>query len=55
MKDEAVSITAVQRKTKGFTEVTLHVVNGRMFELEIWAGYGVRPRVDLTKLEYETS
>ena len=50
---EAVDITAVQRKKRGTTEVTLHVVNGRMFELEIWAGdYGVRPRIDLAKLEY---
>jgi hypothetical protein len=32
--------------------VRLHVVNGRMFELEIWShDYGVRPRVDVAKLE----
>jgi hypothetical protein len=50
----AVAITANQRKTKGSTEVTLHVVQGRLFELEVWTGgYGVKPRVDLARLEYE--
>lgn len=47
-----VPITAFQQKAKGETEVTLHVVEGRLHELEVWAGsYGVRPRVDVTKLE----
>lgn len=46
-----VALTAYQRKARGITEVTLHVVNGRMFELEIWSGYGVRPRVEVAKLE----
>ena len=49
-----VPITAFQQKTNGVTQVTLHVVQGRLHELEIWTGgYGVRPRVDLRKLEYE--
>jgi hypothetical protein len=48
-----VPITAVQPKTRGSTEVTLHIVEGRLHELEIWAGgYGIRPRVDPTKLAY---
>jgi hypothetical protein len=36
----------------GFPEVTLHLVHGRLFELEVWAGYGVRPTIDLAQLEY---
>lgn len=49
-----VPITAFQQKSRGTTEVTLHVVKGRLHELEIWAGgYGIRPRVDPTKLQYE--
>lgn len=49
-----VPLRAFQEKARGSTEVTLHVVEGRLFELEIWAGqYGVRPRIDVTKLEYE--
>lgn len=47
-----VALTARQQKERGTTEATLHVVNGRIFEMEIWAGDGVRPRVDLSKLEY---
>jgi hypothetical protein len=48
-RTESFPITARQ----GRTEVTLHIVQGRLHELEIWAGgYGVRPRVDVTKLEY---
>jgi hypothetical protein len=34
-RSDAVDITAVQRKSRGSTEVTLHVVNGRLYELEI--------------------
>jgi hypothetical protein len=51
-RTDHVALTAFQRKSRGTTEATLHVVNGRLFELEIWAGEGVRPRVDLSKLEY---
>ena len=37
-----------------YPEVALHVIEGRLFELEIWGGeYGLRPSVDVTKLEYE--
>jgi len=47
-----VPITAVQPTRTGGTEVTLHVLGGRIHELEIWAGgYGVRPRVDPARLE----
>jgi hypothetical protein len=53
-RSDWVPIKAIQPKTRGMTEVTLHVVEGRLHELEIWgSGYGVRPRVDPTKLEYE--
>ena len=49
-----VSIAAAQRAASGNTEVTLHVVEGHLHELEIWAGaYGVRARVDVAELEYE--
>lgn len=47
-----VALTAFQKKSRGTTETTLHVVDGRLFELAIWAGEGVRPRLDLSKLEY---
>ena len=51
-----VPITANQQKMRGATEVTLRVVRGRLYELEIWAGaYGVRPRVDVAKLEFATA
>jgi hypothetical protein len=51
-RTDHVALTAYQHKTRGSTEVTLHVVNGQMFELEIWGhAYGVRPRVDVSKLE----
>jgi hypothetical protein len=51
-----VPLTAWHRKSRGSTEVTLHVVGGRLEELEIWAGgFGVRPRVDLAKLERDDS
>jgi hypothetical protein len=46
-----VKITAYQPKTRAWTEVALHIVEGRLHELEIWGEtYGVRPRVDPTKL-----
>jgi hypothetical protein len=52
-RTDHVPIAAVQQKTRGRTEVTLHVVQGRLAELEIWSGaYGMRPRVNLAKLEY---
>jgi hypothetical protein len=38
----------------GGPEVILHVLEGRMGELEIWAGgYGIRPHVDPTELVYD--
>jgi len=38
----------------GGPEVILHVLEGRMAELEIWAGgYGIRPHVDPTELVYD--
>jgi hypothetical protein len=34
-------------------ETALHVVDGRLERLEVWAGrYGLRPTIDLTRLEY---
>jgi hypothetical protein len=48
-----VPLRAIQRKSRGITEVTVHVVGGRLFELEIFgSATGVRPRVDSTRLEY---
>jgi hypothetical protein len=48
------SIAAALRAPSGNTEVTLHAVEGRLHELEIWAGaYGVRARVDVAEPEYE--
>jgi len=32
--------------------VKLHIVQGRLAELEIWAGFGVRPRIELANLKY---
>jgi hypothetical protein len=47
-----VGLTAYQPIGAETAEVTLHVVNGRMFELEVWGHeYGVRPEVELSKLE----
>ena len=34
--------------------MTLHALSGYMSELEIWRGFGVRPRVDPAKLEHDT-
>ena len=52
-RTDAVPLTAYQEKSRGSTEVTLHVLNGRLFELEIWAhAHGIRPRVDPAKLEH---
>jgi hypothetical protein len=51
-RTDHVALTAFQRKARSTTETTLHVVDGQLFELEIWAGEGVRPRLDLSKLEY---
>jgi hypothetical protein len=43
--------TAFQRSSNGETEVTLHIVDGRLHELEIWGGsYGVRPALELERL-----
>jgi hypothetical protein len=51
-RTDHVGLTAYQYKTRGSTEVTLHVVNGRIFELEVWGHeYGMRPRIDVAKLE----
>jgi hypothetical protein len=47
-----VPISAVQHESRETTEVTLHVLDGRLHELEIWSGdYGVKRRVDVIKLE----
>jgi hypothetical protein len=47
-----VGLTAYQRIGDETAEVTLHIVNGRIFELEVWGHeYGVRPEVDVSKLE----
>ena len=47
-------ISAYQEKARGETEAALHVVDGRITELEIWAGqYGVRPRVDVSRLRHD--
>jgi len=50
-----VTITAWQRKSRWpWTEVTLHIIEGELFELEIWGGrYGLRPRVDPARLEFD--
>jgi hypothetical protein len=53
-RTDHVPITARQEKSRGSTEVTLHVCLGYMEELEIRGNrYGLRPRVNLAKLEYE--
>jgi hypothetical protein len=46
-------LTAYQVKSRGLgAQVTLHVPDGRLVELEIWAGaYGIRPRLDPGKLK----
>jgi hypothetical protein len=46
-------LTAYQVKSRGLgAQVTLHVPDRRLVELEIWAGiYGIRPRVDPAKLK----
>jgi hypothetical protein len=50
---DCVLITAMQSKSRGWTEVSLHVIDGYLYELEIWAGkYGVRPRIDIANLEH---
>jgi hypothetical protein len=34
--------------------VTVNVLDGRLADLEIWTGsYGVRPRIDITKLRHD--
>jgi hypothetical protein len=45
-------LTAYQVKSRGLgAQVTLHVSQGHLVELEIWAGgYGIRPRLDLARL-----
>lgn len=50
-----VTIDAWQRKSRWpWTQVTLHVIEGELFELEIWSGrYGLRPRVDPARLEFD--
>jgi hypothetical protein len=51
-RTDHVALTAFQRKARGVTETTLHVIDGRLFELEIWADEGVRPQVAVSRLEY---
>jgi hypothetical protein len=50
-RTDHVALTA-RRSGTDFPEVTLHLVHGRLFELEVWAGYGVRPEIDISSLEY---
>ncbi len=45
-------LAASQASPRGGTDVVLHVLDGRMVELEIYAGHGRRPRVDVGRLEY---
>ncbi|MDQ3823557.1 MAG: hypothetical protein M3321_09990 [Actinomycetota bacterium] len=40
------------RGARGGTNVVLHVLDGRMAELEIYAGHGRTPRVDVGRLEH---
>jgi hypothetical protein len=50
----AVGLRATVRERDDGPEVILHVLEGRMAELEIWAGgYGIRPHVDPTELVYD--
>ncbi len=51
-RTDHVALAAREKGETGFPEVTLHVVHGRLFELEVWAGYGVRPRLNIGDLEY---
>jgi hypothetical protein len=46
-------LTAYQVKSRGLgAQVTLHVADGYLVELEIWSGaYGIRPRLDLARLK----
>jgi hypothetical protein len=47
-----VRIGAVQNMGSSAIEVTLHIVDGRLYELEIWTGqYGGRARINRDKLE----
>jgi hypothetical protein len=51
-RTDHIGLTAYERIGDETAEVTLHVVNGRMFELEVWGHeYGVRPEIDVSKLE----
>jgi hypothetical protein len=53
-RTDVVAISAIQEKTRRWTDVTLYVCDGYLVELEIWAGeYGVKPRVDPSKLEHD--
>jgi hypothetical protein len=53
-RTDHVALTAHQRKTRGSSEVTLHVVEGRIYELEVWGHReGLRPRIDISRLEHD--
>ncbi|MGE0546469.1 MAG: hypothetical protein AB7O24_26695 [Kofleriaceae bacterium] len=49
-RTDVVALSATQTSARSTTDVTLHVVDGRLAELEIWAGEGMRPRVRVAKL-----
>jgi hypothetical protein len=53
-RTDAFLIAARQDRSRGSTDVILHVLDGRLSELEIWIGtFGVRARVDPSKLAYD--
>jgi hypothetical protein len=53
-RSDWVPISAFQPRGDGTLEVTLHVVEGKLHDLEIWAGYRARPRIQNEKLERAT-
>ncbi|MFL5914824.1 MAG: hypothetical protein ACJ752_04200 [Gaiellaceae bacterium] len=50
-RTDHVALTARRSGTE-LPEVTLHLIHGRLFELEVWAGYGIRPGIDIRSLKY---
>jgi hypothetical protein len=50
-RTDHVELTARHNGTD-FPEIALHLVHGRLFELEVWAGYGGRPEIDLSSFRY---
>jgi hypothetical protein len=52
-RTDYVALTAHQRETRS-SEVRLHVVEGRIYELEVWGNReGLRPRIDISRLEHD--